>query len=107
MNDNLFSLIITIVNRGYADLVMEAAREAGAQGGTILHARGSGIHENEKFFGIAITPEKDVVLILIKTDQQQQVLHAITQRAGLNKEGNGLTFTLPVDDVSGIVHMMK
>ncbi len=107
MKENNFVLIITIVNRGHADLVMETAKAAGAQGGTILHARGSGIHETEKFFGIAITPEKDVVLILVKTEQRQEIMHAVTEHAELYKEGKGLIFALPVDDVAGITHMME
>ena len=60
-----FDLIVTIVNRGFADEVMNAARAAGAHGGTILWARGSGVHETEKFFGISIQPEKELVLILV------------------------------------------
>ena len=57
-----YDLIITVVNRGYADVVVEAAKKAGAQGGTIFYARGTGIHEVEKIFGITIQPQKDVVL---------------------------------------------
>lgn len=61
-------LIVTIVNRGYSDEVMDAAREAGAQGGTILYSRGAGVHETETFFGIPIQPEKELVLILAKEE---------------------------------------
>lgn len=100
-----FDLIITIVNRGYDDVVMEAAREAGATGGTVLHARGAGVHEAEKFFGISIQPEKDVILILVKREYKKQIMYAIRNKAGLNKEGRGLSFSLPVEDVCGIVHM--
>ncbi len=87
-----FDLIITIVNRGFDDVVMEAARGAGATGGTVLHARGAGVHEAEKFFGISIQPEKDVILILAKCEDKKQI-------------GRGLSFSIPVEDVCGIVHM--
>lgn len=100
-----FDLIITVVNRGFDDVVMEAARESGANGGTVLHARGAGIHEAEKFFGISIQPEKDVILILARREDKKNIMHAIRDAVGLNKEGRGLSFSLPVEDVCGIVHM--
>lgn len=100
-----FDLIITIVNRGFDDVVINAARRAGATGGTVLHARGAGVHEAEKFFGISIQPEKDVIIILAERQHKKQIMHAIRDEAGLNKEGRGLSFSLPVDDVCGIVHM--
>jgi len=100
-----FDLIITIVNRGFDDVVMDAARDSGATGGTVLHARGAGVHEAEKFFGISIQPEKDVILILAKREDKKQIMHAIRNEVGLNKEGRGLSFSMPVEDVCGIVHM--
>lgn len=100
-----FDLIITIVNRGFDDVVMEAARGAGATGGTVLHARGAGVHEAEKFFGISIQPEKDVILILAERGIKKEIMHAIRNEVGLNKEGRGLSFAIPVEDVCGIVHM--
>lgn len=100
-----FDLIITIVSRGFDDVVMDAARDAGATGGTVLHARGAGVHEAEKFFGISIQPEKDVILILARREDKKQIMHAIRNEVGLNKEGRGLSFSIPVEDVCGIVHM--
>jgi len=100
-----FDLIITIVNRGFDDVVMDAARSAGATGGTVLNARGAGVHEAEKFFGISIQPEKDLILILAKREEKKQIMHAIRNEVGLNKEGRGLSFSMPVEDVCGIVHM--
>ena len=102
-----YALIVTILNRGFADKAMDAAKRAGAHGGTVLHARGSGIHEAEKFFGLQIQPEKEVVLILVQVEAKDEIIRAIVQEAGLNKEGRGLTFALPVDDVAGIVHLMR
>lgn len=102
-----FELIITVVNRGHSDEVMDAAKAAGASGGTIITARGAGVHEAETFFGIAIQPEKEVVLILIQKDKRQDVMKEICKRAGLTSEGHGLSFSLPVDEVMGITHLSR
>ncbi len=102
-----YDLIVTIVDRGFAEDVMDAARQAGAQGGTVVHARGSGIHETERFFGIAIQPEKEIVLILIARDSRHSVMKAVSEKAGLATPGKGIAFSLPVDDVAGITHLMK
>ena len=107
MNERKFDLILTIVNRGFSDQVMDAARAAGASGGTILHARGSGIHEMQEFFGISIQPEKEVVMILVRENERQAIMQAIREQAGLKKPGKGLAFSLPVDDVVGIAHLLE
>ncbi|MBB5020732.1 P-II family nitrogen regulator [Desulfurispira natronophila] len=95
-------LIITIVNRGNAELVVDAAREAGAGGGTIIYGRGTGIHEQAKLFSIAIEPEKDLVLTLIESDRTDAVLHAIRQGTGLDEPGKGIAMVLPVERTIGI-----
>lgn len=102
-----YELIVTIVSRGRSDLVMDAAKNAGASGGTIINARGAGVHEAEKFFGIEIQPEKEIVLILIQKDKRQQVMKEICKNAGLNTEGHGITFSLPVDEVMGITPIIN
>lgn len=102
-----FSLIMTIVNRGFADQVIDAARSAGAHGGTVFYARGTGIHEVEKFFAISIQPEKEVVLNLVKHEDTQTIMHAIVAAAGLKTEGKGLSFALPITGVVGIVHSLE
>ncbi|MBO4262284.1 MAG: P-II family nitrogen regulator [Clostridia bacterium] len=95
-------VILTIVNTDYAEIVMDAARSKGATGGTILTARGAGGHEAEKLFGLTITPEKEIVMILIEKSLRDEVMKAIIERAGLNTKGKGICFSLPVDDVMGI-----
>lgn len=107
MSNHEHELIITIVNRGYADDVMEAAKTAGARGGTIVYGRGAGVTEGQKFFGIEIQPEKELILILVTRDARSNVMKAITSGAGLTSEGRGLTFSLPVDDVAGVTSMMR
>lgn len=102
-----YELIITVVNRGFADQVMDAASDAGAHGGTILYARGTGVHEGQKFFGIRIEPEKEVVLTVVGAEEKSAIMKAICKGAGLMSEGRGMSFSLPVDDVMGIVHLLS
>lgn len=94
-------LVVTIVNRGYAHEVVEAAKEAGAQGGTVMHARGTGDGETEKFFKITVEPEKEIVILVIRHNVRADVVRAISRRVGLSTPGRGITFTLPVEDVVG------
>ena len=96
-----YELIITIVNKDYAANLMEAAREVGAKGGTILNARGAGGHEVEKLFGLTIQQEKEVVLILTSVDHKVEIMKAIIEATGLNTPGRGICFSLPVEDVIG------
>lgn len=102
-----YDLIMTIVNRGFADQVVDAARAAGAHGGTVFYARGTGIHEVEKFFAIAIQPEKEVVLNIVRHEDTQAIMHSIVASAGLKTEGKGLSFALPIADVVGVVHSLE
>ena len=95
-------LIVTIVNRGFADDVMQAAHRAGAYGGTVLNARGSDIQSEKKLFGAVIEPEKEMVLILVEHGQRTPVMEAIAADAGLTKDSMGICFSLPVDAVKGI-----
>lgn len=95
-------LIITIVNRGFADDVMAAARRAGAYGGTVVHGRGAGARELNKYLGVNLHPEKELVLILTERDKRADIMTAIASDDGLSKDGNGLCFSLPVDAVSGL-----
>lgn len=97
-----FKLIITIVNSGFSTLVMDAAREAGATGGTIIHSSGAGAHEAEKLFGIAVSPEKETVLILTPERGAESIMKSIIKKAGLNTLGAGLCFALNVDSVMGV-----
>lgn len=99
-----YELIITIVNRGDAEKVVEASKDAGARGGTILSGRGTGIHEKAKLFGITIEPEKEIILTLVEQKITDRVLDAIVNAAKLNKPGKGIAFVLGVGQVVGINH---
>lgn len=91
-------LIVCIINNGFTDLVMGAAKRSGAKGGTTFHARGTGNPDIEKFFGISISPEKEVILIVVDKEIKDDVVSAIYKDAGLDTKGQGIVFTLPVDD---------
>lgn len=101
MNNN-YECIICIVNHGYTDLVMEAAKSVGARGGTILSGRGTGNKEITEFFGVTVTPEKDIALILVPKAIRDKVLFAVNEGAGMSTKGMGIAFSLPVSDVVGI-----
>lgn len=107
MTKNKNELIVCIINRGFSDLVMTAARNAGATGGTILHARGTGNKDIEKFFGIQITPEKEICLIVTATEEKDRLVSEIYKDAGLDTRGQGIIFTLPVDDFVGPAFVNK
>lgn len=93
---------MTIVNRGFADEVMSAAKSAGAFGGTVVNARGTGTHELQEFFGALIQPEKEIIMILTEREKRNTIMDAVCRDAGLAKEGMGICFSLPVDAVAGI-----
>lgn len=97
-----FEVVVVIVNEGHSEKVMDAAREAGARGGTIAHARGSGTKDIEKKYGIVITPQKEMIYILVNEKIRDAVMSAVNKAAGLDTLGQGIVFSLPVDNVSGI-----
>lgn len=105
-DDINFQLIVTIVNRGKCGPVVEASRKAGAEGGTIISGRGSGIHEKAKLFSFTIEPEKDIVLTLVPADRTEKVLDAIVKASELNEPGNGIAFVIDVEQVTGINHLI-
>ncbi len=101
------SLIVSIVRKGWGSTVLQASVKAGARGGTVLHGRGAGIHEQEKIFGMSIEPEKEIVLTMVYDDQINTILPKIVEAAELNQEGRGIAFVLPVNQLVGVAHFMK
>ncbi len=97
-----YEVIFCIVNAGYSELVMDAAKEVGARGGTVLHAKGTANKEAEQFFKITIQPDKEIVMILVPSKIKDDVLHAIYKLAGLKSAGKGIAFSLPVNQTVGI-----
>ena len=102
MNQYKHEVIMCIVNSGFSEAVMEAAREFGARGGTVIRARGTANAEAESIFNIAIQPDKEIVMILIEAGLKKDILHALYQKVGLNSPGQGIAFSLPVESVVGL-----
>ena len=99
-----FQLIVTIVNSGDSSRVVKAASKAGAEGGTILNGRGTGINEQQKFLNFTIDPEKDVVLTLVPSSFAEEVVKSIEQAVDLNAPGKGIAFLIDVEKVFGVNH---
>ena len=97
-----YKCILAIVNNGFAEEAMEAARAAGARGGTILHARGTTSKEAEKLFNITIEPEKEIVLILAGSERSDAILTALYTAIGTSTNAQGIAFALPVDEAVGL-----
>ena len=95
-------LIVVITNQGYTDKVMEAARAAGATGGTAIHAKGTGTELAKKFFGVSIAEEKEIVLILTKEATRKPIMRSVIREAGMQTEAQSLAFSLPVSDLAGL-----
>lgn len=95
-------VILCIVNSGFSEAVMDAARELGARGGTVIRGRGTANAEAERLYGIAIQPEKEIVMILVDSAIKNDILHALYKAVGLNTPGQGIAFAMPVEDVVGL-----
>lgn len=102
MSEKKYEAIIVLVNAGFSDVVMDAAREQGARGGTIIHARGTGNHEIEKRYNLVITPDKEMIIILASEDIKDNILSAVYKAAGLGTDGQGIAFSIPVENVVGM-----
>ena len=97
-----YELIVVVLNAGYADMVMDAAREAGAGGGTVLHAKGTGSTRSEKFFSVRFADEKDMIYIVAHKSEKAAIMKAVSQKAGPSTEARGICFSLPISDVMGL-----
>ncbi len=95
-------LIVVIINEGYSEKVMDAAREAGARGGTIIRARGTANKDIEKKYGLVITPQKEMVYILTNVKTRDAIMSAINKVGGIETNGQGIVFSLPASNVSGL-----
>jgi len=91
-------LIVTIVNRGSSEELMSAARGAGAGGGTIVNARGTGTPDDATYWGVKLTPEKEVLLIVAKPEDTANIVSAIKSQSAFSERGAGIIFTLEIDE---------
>ncbi|MBQ8140744.1 MAG: P-II family nitrogen regulator [Clostridia bacterium] len=96
-----YELIMAIYEKGFTETVMDAARSAGAGGGTTIRAKGTGAKAAEKFFGISLAEEKEIVFIVSDVNKKKDIMKAIMRDAGVNTPAHALVFSLPVSETAG------
>ncbi len=102
VTDTTYTLIAAIVNRGFSTEVMDAARAAGAGGGTVVHSRSIGNEEASGFWGLSVQEEKEIVLILADHDKKSDIMRGIGEKCGMHSDAKGVVLSLPIDEVMGI-----
>ena len=102
LKNTKYELLLAITNQGHTDTVMDAAREAKASGGTVIHAKGTGTERAEKFLGVSIAAEKEIIFIVVRTEQKNAIMQAIMSKAGTDTEARTIVFSLPVTSTAGI-----
>lgn len=98
-----YKAIFVITEKGIAEDVMEVAEKAGARGGTVIHARGAGIHEQEVLFNIQVEPEKEILMIIAETQHAVQIVQTINEAFKIEEPGNGMLFVMDVSQAVGMV----
>ena len=102
LKDTVHELIVVIADQGNIELIMDAARGAGAYGGTVIHAKGTGMEQAEKFMGVSLAAEKEMIFIVTKKEQKNEIMKAIMEKAGLDSRAKSIVFSLPVTDTAGL-----
>ena len=102
MSDTKYALIVATVNIGFSGDVMDAAKAAGASGGTVIHSRWIGNEEVAVSWGLSMQEEKEIVLILSEEDKRVEIMSGISEKCGMRSEAKGLVMSLPIDSVMGL-----
>ena len=102
LKDTTHELLVVIANQGYSNLIMEAAKSAGAGGGTVIHARGTGMERAESFFGVSLASEKEIIFIVSRTGQRNGIMKAVMKDAGMESKAKSIIFSLPVTSTAGL-----
>lgn len=102
MNNNKYAMIAAIVNQGYSENVMVAARAAGASGGTVIHSRSVGNEAISGAWGFAVEDEREIVLIVAESENKLNIMQAISDACGIKSDAKGVVVSLPIEDVIGI-----
>ncbi|HIS48865.1 MAG TPA: P-II family nitrogen regulator [Candidatus Scybalocola faecigallinarum] len=95
-------LLMAIANQGCIDSVMDAARSANAGGGTVIHAKGTGMKSAERFLGVSLAEEKEIILIVAKSSEKNAIMKAIMEKSGLKSKDKAIVFSLPVTAAVGV-----
>ena len=102
MDEKKYELIICIVNDGFNEHVVSTAKKHGAKGGTVINARGTANEELATKFNFSITPEKEIVLLVVLVEIKEDLLHSLYREVGFNTQAQGVIFTVPVEETAGI-----
>lgn len=102
LKDTTHELVIVIAEQGYTGMIMEAARAAGAYGGTVIHAKGTGMELAEKFMHMQLAAEKEIIYIVTKKELKNSIMQAVMQHAGADTKAKAITFSLPVTSTAGL-----
>jgi len=97
-----YSLVIAVINQGFSETLMSEVRAVGARGGTIIHGRRSAVEDEVKFFGMSLQKEKEIVTIVVRDDQKEEIVRVITAKCGMNTKARGIILSVPVEKCSGI-----
>lgn len=102
LKDTKYELLVVIANQGYIEPIMDAARQANAPGGTVIHAKGTGVEKAEKFLGVSLAAEKEMIFMVTKKQDKNAIMKAIMQQAGLDSKAKAIVFSLPVTETAGM-----
>lgn len=102
LKDTKYELLVVIANQGYTEMIMDAAREANASGGTVIHAKGTGAEKAEKFLGVSIAAEKEMIFMVTRKENKNAIMKAIMEKAGIESKARSIVFSLPVTETAGM-----
>ncbi|MBQ8638304.1 MAG: P-II family nitrogen regulator [Lachnospiraceae bacterium] len=102
LKDTKYELLVVIANQGYTELIMDAARKSNAAGGTVIHAKGTGMEGAERFLGVTLAAEKEMLFIVTKKEQRNAIMKSIMDEAGMNSKAKSIVFSLPVTSTAGM-----
>lgn len=102
LKDTKYELLIIIANQGYTEMIMDAARKMQAGGGTVIHAKGTGMESADKFLGVTLAAEKEIIFIVVKKEQKNAIMGAVMEEAGLTTKAKSVVFSLPVTETAGM-----
>ena len=102
LKDTKYELLVAVANQGYTETIMDAARKAGAAGGTVLHAKGTGMEGAQRFLGVTLAAEKEMVFIVVERERRNPIMSAIMEEAGMSSKAKSIIFSLPVTSTAGM-----
>lgn len=102
LKDTKYELLVVIANQGYSEMIMDAAREAKAAGGTVIHAKGTGMKKAEQFLGVSLAVEKEMIFMVVKQEDKNPIMRAIMDKAGMESKAKSIVFSLPVTETAGM-----